>query len=88
MTMKPDLPLAANVWHEFYAASGYAPGTDVIAANRGNSTLLAYEGVQPPANSWWGWPVQVGDGLRIRAATAWIKSGAPIVLGGLQEFTE
>lgn len=84
--MTPDIPLAANLWHDFYAVTGIAPGTDVIACNRGNSTLVAYEGAQPPTDSWWGWPAQVGDGLRIKASSAWIKSGAPIVLAGVQEY--
>ncbi len=86
--MKPDVTLAAGMWHDFYAATGYAPGTDVIFCNRSGTRVVAFEGDQPAAQSYQGAEIPGGAWGRVKADSAWIKAGAAIVLGGIQEFAE
>lgn len=88
MAMKPDVTLAAGVWHDFYAATGYAPGTDVIFCNRSGTRVLAFEGAQPAAQAYQGAEIASGAWGRVKADSAWIKAGAPILLGAVQEFAE
>lgn len=84
--MNQDITLAANTWHDFYAVTGFAPGSDVIGCNRGSSTIVAFEGTQPPSDVFWGWAIPVNGGLRVKAPTAWVKSVSPLVIGGLQVY--
>lgn len=88
MVMKPDLPLASSVWHDFYAVTGFAPGTDVIFCNRSGTRIVVYEGAQPSASSLQGWEIPAGGGCRVKAASAWVKGNAAVLLGGLQEYSE
>lgn len=88
MVMKPDLPLAPSVWHDFYAVTGFAPGTDVICCNRSGTRIVVFEGNQPPTDAMYGWEIPSGGGVRIKAQSAWIRGNAPVLLGGLQEAVE
>lgn len=96
MTMKPDLPLAAAVWHDFYAVTGFAPGTDVIGCNKG-ARISLYEGDKPlDSVTEQGWSIPPGgdgdqvSGFRVKAdaGQAWVRGNADVILGALQEFEE
>lgn len=88
MVMKPDVQLAGGVWHDFYDVTGYAPGTDVIFCNRSGTRIVAFEGAQPAAGAFQGAEIPNSEWGRIKADSAWIKAGATILIGGIQEFTE
>lgn len=88
MVMKPDLTLAPGVWHDFYAATGYAPGSDIIFCNRSATRIVVFEGPQPSAQVLHGAEIPSGGWGRVRAQKAWIKGNAGLILGALQEFEQ
>lgn len=91
MAMKPDLPLASAVWHDFYAVTGFAGGTEVIGYNGGSSRICLFEGDKPPSSTpVQGWPIPMGEAFRVKAdaGQAWIRgNGNSVLLCGLQEKT-
>lgn len=86
MVMKPDLPLAPSVWHDFYAVTGFAPGTDVVFCNRSSTRIVLFEGPQPDPSTLHGAEIQPGAWGRVRGQSAWLKGNATVLIGGLQEY--
>lgn len=82
-----DISLAANQWHDIYAASGFGVGTALVIYNKGASNCVIWEGDSAPVNSdgtplGLDEPITVSDG----APGAWIRSMAPIKIN-VQELT-
>lgn len=86
MSMIPNLPLAAGVWHDFYAVTGFTPGAEVIGCNGGNARICLFEGAQPEASvAMQGWDIPAGGGFCVKAESVWIRGNGSVVLCGLQD---
>ena len=55
--MIPDIALSSGVWHDLYAATGFAPGTPLLIYNKGSSTVFVWEGASDPGAIGQGAPV-------------------------------
>lgn len=86
MSMKPNLILAAGVWHDFYAFTGFAPGTEVIGCNGGNARICLFQGDEPSsAQASQGWDIPVGGGFSVKGESVWVRGNGGVVLVGLQD---
>lgn len=86
MSMIPNLPLAAGVWHDFYAVTGFAPGEEVIGCNGGSARICLYQGDKPDASvAMQGWDIPAGGGFSVKADSVWVRGNGSVVLCGLQD---
>lgn len=86
MAMKENLVLAAGVWHDFYAVTGFAPGSNIIGCSGGTNRICFYEGDQPPADiEVRGWQISSREGFKVQGQSVWVRGNNGVTLCGLQE---
>lgn len=86
MGMKPNLTLAAGVWHDFYAVTGFAPGSNIIGCSGGTNRICFYEGDQPAHDlEVCGWQISSREGFKVQGQSVWVRGNNGVTLCGLQQ---
>lgn len=86
MGMKPNLTLPAGVWHDFYAVTGFAPGSNIIGCSGGTNRICFYEGEQPSHDvEVQGWQISSREGFKVQGQSVWVRGNNGVTLCGLQE---
>lgn len=86
MSMKPNLTLPAGVWHDFYAVTGFAPGSNIIGCSGGTNRICLYEGEKPEHEvEVQGWQISSREGFKVQGQSVWVRGNNGVTLCGLQE---
>lgn len=86
MGMKPNLTLTAGVWHDFYAVTGFAPGSNIIGCSGGTNRICFYEGDQPAHDlEVCGWQISSREGFKVQGQSVWVRGNNGVTLCGLQQ---
>lgn len=86
MGMKPNLTLPAGVWHDFYAVTGFAPGSNIIGCSGGTNRICFYEGAEPGHDvEVQGWQISSREGFKVQGQSVWVRGNNGVTLCGLQE---
>lgn len=86
MSMKPNLTLPAGVWHDFYAVTGFAPGSNIIGCSGGTNRICFYEGEQPAHDlEVCGWQISSREGFKVQGQSVWVRGNNGVTLCGLQQ---
>lgn len=86
MSMKPNLTLAAGIWHDFYVVTGFAPGSNIIGCSGGTNRICFYEGEQPAHDmEVCGWQISSREGFKVQGQSVWVRGNNGVTLCGLQE---